>query len=135
MADLVTHRTLAEQLLVAARRATLDKEWPIIVDAGFYAVFHLMEALNAVDCIDSYNFADADDLLSHTLTANLGESFARDYRYLFYFRRGVLYGWHFPSESQVRNYLRLCESRYTHVLAALERRLHSETPEGAIYAR
>ncbi|MGN6456101.1 MAG: carboxyltransferase domain-containing protein, partial [Achromobacter mucicolens] len=47
MADMATHRQLAEGLLQAARRAQSAKQWPIVIDAAFYSVFHLMEALNA----------------------------------------------------------------------------------------
>jgi hypothetical protein len=126
MADVSTHRTLAEQLLVAGRKAQKDKHWPIAIDAGFYAVFHLIEALNAADCRDSYNFADADDLLQQLLARSLGQACLDDYRYLFYFRRGTLYGPHFPSEAQLKSYFRLCEDNYKHVLSVLEVRLNSE---------
>jgi len=122
MADVAIHHKLAKQLLAAARKAEADKHWPITIDAGFYAVFHLMEALNAVDCRDSYNFADADDILNIFLTEQLGERFASNYRYLFYFRRGALYGHHFPSVEQVTSFLRMCEDDYSHVLSVLERR-------------
>jgi|SRR6516164_1120920 hypothetical protein len=126
MADMATHRQLAEGLLQAARRAQSAKRWPIVIDAAFYSVFHLMEALNAVDCRDSYNFADADDLLNCFLSRELGEHFVQDYRYLFYFRRGVIYGPHFPSEEQVTGYLRKCENHYGHVLTVLNQRLETE---------
>jgi hypothetical protein len=126
MADMATHRQLAEGLLQAARRAESAKQWPITIDASFYAVFHLMEALNAMDCTDSYNFADADDILHHCLSPELGDRFVRDYRYLFYFRRGVIYGQHFPSEKQVTRYLQKCEANYEHVLAVLNQRRESE---------
>ncbi len=127
MADTATHRQLAEGLLQAARRAETAKQWPITIDAAFYAVFHLMEALNAVDCRDSYNFADADDILSYFLSSELGQRLVQEYRYLFYFRRGVIYGPHFPSEAQVTRYLRMCENNYEHVLSVLDQRLESET--------
>ncbi len=125
MADMTTHRELANQLYEAARSAHAAKQWPITIDAAFYSVFHLMEALNAVDCRDSYNFADADDILTNFLTDQLGERFARNYRYLFYFRRGVLYGPHFPTEPQVTEFMQMCEADYAHVLSVLEQRLRS----------
>jgi hypothetical protein len=127
MAELKVHKELAAQLLVAAKRSDPVKEWPITVDAAFYAVFHLMEALNAADCRDSYTFGDADDLLTHFLADELGEAFAKRYRYGFYFRRGVIYGPHFPTANQVIKFLRSCEEDYAHILSVLERR---EAQEG-----
>jgi hypothetical protein len=127
MAELKVHKELAAQLLAAAKRSDPVNEWPITIDAAFYAVFHLMEALNAAECRDSYTFGDADDLLTHFLTDELGESFAKRYRYGFYFRRGTIYGPHFPTRNQVTQFLKACEQDYAHVLAALNRR---EAQEG-----
>jgi hypothetical protein len=127
MAELKVHKELAAQLLAAAKKSDPAKEWPITVDAAFYAVFHLMEALNAADCRDSYTFGDADDLLTHFLTDELGAAFAKRYRYGFYFRRGTIYGAHFPTPAQVTRFLRSCQQDYAHVLAVLQQR---EAQEG-----
>jgi uncharacterized protein (UPF0332 family) len=122
MAELKVHKELAAKLLAAAKKSDPEKEWPITVDAAFYAVFHSMEALNAADCRDSYTFGDADDMLTYFLTDELGAAFAKRYRYGFYFRRGVIYGPHFPTVGQVKKFLRSCEEDYAHVLSVLERR-------------
>lgn len=129
MGDLNTHRVLARQLLGAMRRARADGQWPITVDAGFYAVFHTMEALNAVDCRDSYTFADAVDILERVLAPQyLGTAFVRDYEYLFYFRRGAIYGPHVPSRGQLDNYVRTCERAYAHALSVLNQQAASAGP-------
>lgn len=118
MADLSTHKEFARQLNVAMRRAIADGHWPIVVDAGFYAVYHTMEALNAVGCRDSYNFADAIDILERVLVPRVvSQSFMQDYEYLFYFRRGALYGPHFLSQVQLDEYVATSERAYGYILS------------------
>lgn len=132
MADLETHRDLAQQLFTEMRRAREDGQWPVVVDAGFYAVFHGMEALNAVECRDSYTFADAVDILERMLAPRyLGEAFVKDYEYLFYFRRGALYGAHFPSAEQLACYVAVSERAYAHVTNVLEGQLAHAAKGGA----
>jgi hypothetical protein len=106
MAILEDHLVLARALHEDMKRADVKGDWPIVIDAGFYAVFHGMEAINALECRDTYSFADAADILETILVERgLGQQFASDYRYLFYFRRGALYGAHFPSEQQMKEYI------------------------------
>jgi hypothetical protein len=91
MAVFALHLDLAETLYSDMERAHRAGEWPIAVDAGYYAVFHGMEAMSALDCRDSYTFADAADILENVLVQRgLGREFLDDYRYLFYFRRGAV---------------------------------------------
>lgn len=124
MADMNTHRKLAQQLSLAMHRAIVDGHWPITVDAGFYAVFHTMEALNAEKCRDSYTFADAIDILERVLAPTLlSEAFVKDYEYLFYFRRGALYGTHFPTEDQITEYVAICERAYAYIFSILSQQL------------
>lgn len=127
MADLDTHRELARRLLGEAHRAAAEpRQWPVAVDAGFYAVFHAMEALNAIECRDAYTFADALDILERVLAPKyLGDSFVADYEYLFYFRRGALYGPHFPSRSQVEKYLQVCDGAFLQVDAVVRAQIAS----------
>ena len=113
MAILEDHLVLARALYDDMKRAHTKGEWPIAVDAGFYAVFHGMEAINALECRDTYSFADAADILETILVERgLGQQFASDYRYLFYFRRGALYGAHFPSEKQMNEYIGRADKSY-----------------------
>jgi len=124
MADLNTHKEFARQLYVAMRRAVADEHWPIVVDAGFYAVYHTMEALNAVGCRDSYNFADAVDILERVLVPRvLSQAFLKDYEYLFYFRRGVLYGPHFPTQVQLDEYVVTSERAYAYILSVVNQQM------------
>jgi hypothetical protein len=124
MADVATHRQLAGQLWQDMERARAEQHWPVLVDAGFYAVFHTMEALNALDCRDAYSFADAVDILERALAPRLlGEAFVKDYEYLFYFRRGALYGAHFPSPTQLEEFVTVSARAYAHAAAVLETRL------------
>jgi hypothetical protein len=65
-----------------------------------------MEAMNALECRDSYTFADAADILENVLIERgLGKQFLDDYRYLFYFRRGALYGPHIPTAGQLSEFV------------------------------
>jgi len=105
MANYEDHLALARQLHEDMKRAVTKGEWPIAVDAGFYTVFHGMEALNALECRDTYSFADAADILETMLEPKLGQQFVADYRYLFFFRRGALYGAHFPSGAQITEFV------------------------------
>ncbi|MEA2934174.1 MAG: hypothetical protein QOD74_820 [Variibacter sp.] len=110
MAGLQAHLDLSRTLHDDMKRAKSDGEWPIVIDAGYYAVFHGMEALNALECRDSYTFADAADILENVLARRgLGDNFVDDYRYLFYFRRGALYGCHVPSGAQLAEFVRRAE--------------------------
>lgn len=113
MALLKDHIDLANALHADMKRAHDKGEWPIAVDAGFYTVFHGMEAVNALECRDTYSFADAADVLETILVERgFGEEFASDYRYLFYFRRGTLYGAHLPSQEQMTEYVRRAERSF-----------------------
>lgn len=121
MAILQDHLALATSLRSDMQRAHDRGEWPITVDAGFYTVFHAMEAVNALECRDTYSFADAADILETILVERgLGEKFASDYRYLFYFRRGALYGAHVPSQEQMAKYVGCAERSVDALLAYLE---------------
>lgn len=94
----------------------------VAVDAGYYAVFHAMEGLNATECRNSHSFADAGEILDAVLARRfLGDSFVDDYNFLFYFRRGVIYGEHFPSPKQMERYREVAERAYRRaVLSANE---------------
>src|SRR5438128_1981781 len=106
MAVFESHADLSQTLHKDMERAHRDGEWPIVVDAGYYAVFHGMEAVNALECRDSYTFADAADILENVLVdRGLGKQFLEDYRYLFYFRRGALYGAHIPTAEQLSQFV------------------------------
>jgi hypothetical protein len=120
MADVQTHTELSKRLLGAMREAHARAQWPVVVDAGFYTVFHGMEALNATECRDSYTFADAVDILERVLAPRfLGEAFVRDYEFLFYFRRGAIYGTHVPTGKQIARYIETAERAQRHVMAAV----------------
>ena len=106
MANYSDHMALSKTLFVEMESACKAGEWAIAVDAGFYTVFHGMEALNALECRDTYSFADAADIIETILVERgLGSQFVSDYRYLFYFRRGALYGAHTPDEKQMAEYV------------------------------
>jgi hypothetical protein len=106
MAIFALHADLSQTLYGDMERAYRDGEWPLVVDAGYYAVFHGMEAMNALECRDSYTFADAADILENVLIeSGLGKRFLADYRYLFYFRRGALYGPHIPTAEQLSEFV------------------------------
>jgi uncharacterized protein (UPF0332 family) len=122
MALLNDHIELANALHSDMKSAHEKGEWPIAVDAGFYTVFHGMEAVNAVECRDTYSFADAADVLETILVERgFGEEFASDYRYLFYFRRGALYGAHVPSKEQMAEYVRRAEKSFSAVQSYLNK--------------
>ena len=118
MADVKTHSELSKRLLQAMRDAHAREQWPVVVDAGFYTVFHGMEALNATECRDSYTFADAVDILERVLAPRfVGDAFVRDYEFLFYFRRGAIYGTHIPSPRQIRRFVEVAQRAQRHVMA------------------
>lgn len=121
MATKDAHRALAEELLDRMRKAQAETEWPIAVDTGFYAVFHALEALNAVECQDSYSFADAADILDNVLTGRVLKPLVRQaYQHLFYFRRGTLYGCHTPTQAQITEYCKTAERCYTQIAEKLD---------------
>lgn len=125
MANKEAHSALAKELLAQMRRSQSSTEWAIAVDAGFYAVFHSLEALNATECRDSYSFADAADILENVLVGRvLDKSVLKDYRHLFYFRRGALYGCHVPNDAQLAEYCKTAERCFARVAAKLE--VHAE---------
>jgi hypothetical protein len=129
MAPYELHRQLAETLHKDMQDALRSNEWPIAVDAGYYAVFHGMEAMNALECRDSYTFADAADILENVLIKRgLGAQFVDDYRYLFYFRRGALYGVHIPSADQLFEFARRANRSFKSVQRALARHTRSSSP-------
>ena len=122
MAIYELHRQLAETLHSDMQDALRSNEWSIAVDAGYYAVFHAMEAMNALECRDSYTFADAADILENVLTRRgLGGQFLDDYRYLFYFRRGALYGAHIPSPAQLSEFARRANRGFKSVQRLLKK--------------
>lgn len=111
MAVFEDHIALSKTLYSDFETSLAAGEWPVAVDAGYYAVFHGMEAMSAIECRDSYSFADAADILETALRSQgLSEEFIRDYRYLFYFRRGALYGAHIPTQSQMTEFARRAKS-------------------------
>jgi len=116
MANVDTHKQLAASLLADMRKSDPKEEWPIIVDAGYYALFHSLEALSALECRDSYTFADAADILDNVLSGPiLDRSIFTAYNYLFYFRRGAIYGWHTPTAQQIVRYTETVEKCVEHV--------------------
>ena len=132
MAILADHLALARALHEDMKRANVKGDWPIAVDAGFYAVFHGMEAVNALECRDTYSFADAADILETILVERgLGQQFASDYRYLFYFRRGALYGAHFPSEQQIKEYVGRAEKSFSAIQDYLRKADHRAVSSAA----
>jgi hypothetical protein len=132
MAILADHLALARALHEDMKRADVKGDWPIVVDAGFYAVFHGMEAINALECRDTYSFADAADILETVLVERgLGQQFASDYRYLFYFRRGALYGAHFPSEQQMKEYIGRAEKSFSAIQDYLRKADHRAVSSAA----
>lgn len=99
------------------------QHWPIVVDAGFYAVYHMMEATHALDCRDTSTFADGFDLLERILLPQgLSRNFVQDFDYLFFFRRGAIYGPHFPTEAQLREYVTVAKSALKEARAFYDRR-------------
>ena len=48
MAHHKLHLELADSLIADMRSSRDGPEWPVVVDAGYYAVFHAMEALKFV---------------------------------------------------------------------------------------
>ena len=122
MATYALHLELADTLHRDMQDALRSNEWPIAVDAGYYAVFHAMEAMNALECRDSYTFADAADILENVLTKRgLGNQFLDDYRYLFYFRRGALYGAHIPSPRQLSEFAKRADRGFKSVQRLLKK--------------
>ncbi|MGH7659423.1 MAG: hypothetical protein ACRENA_00715, partial [Vulcanimicrobiaceae bacterium] len=78
---------------------------------GFYAVYHMMEAAHALDCRDTSTFADGFDLLERIFVPQgLSRDFVHEFDYLFFFRRGAIYGPHFPTEAQLRQYVATSKS-------------------------
>ncbi len=122
MAVYSDHLALAKSLYVEMEKAMDSGDWALTVDAGFYTVFHGMEALNAIECRDTYSFADAADIIETILVERgLGSQFLSDYRYLFYFRRGALYGAHVPNKKQIAEYVarsKACVARIELCLAS-----------------
>lgn len=122
MAVLDDHIALSKTLYSDFETSHAASEWPIVVDAGYYAVFHGMEAMSALECRDSYSFADAADILETALRSQgLSERFVQDYRYLFYFRRGALYGAHVPTQSQMKEFERRAKSCFAALQVILDR--------------
>jgi hypothetical protein len=121
MATKDEHRKLAEDLLSQMRTAQAESDWPIVVDAGFYAVFHALESLNAIECRDSYSFADAADILENVLIGRVLKPPVRQaYQHLFYFRRGVLYGCHTPTKAQMTEYRKNAERCYAQIVETID---------------
>ena len=87
--------------------------------------------MNALECRDSYTFADAADILENVLTERgLGKQFIDDYRYLFYFRRGALYGAHIPTSQQLAEFVERSSRGFRAIkqcLGGRERSTSSET--------
>jgi hypothetical protein len=130
MAIFEAHLDLARTLHADMERAHHEGEWPIVVDAGYYAVFHGMEAMNALDCRDSYTFADAADILENVLMRRgLDSEFLDDYRYLFYFRRGALYGTHVPTAQQLAEYVERANRSVRTLQQCIDHQHRSATPQ------
>lgn len=126
MAVFDDHIALSRTLFSDFETSLAAGEWPIAVDAGYYAVFHGMEAMSALECRDSYSFADAADILETALRSQgLSEGFIQDYRYLFYFRRGALYGAHIPTQLQMKEFARRAKSCFASLQPILDRGVSS----------
>lgn len=122
MASFENHWNMAQSLLGDMRQADPEQAWPVVVDAGYYAMFHTIEAVNALECRDSFTFADFADVLDHVLTGRIVDPCLRDaYHYLFYFRRGTIYGCHTPTTGQVREYAQIVEDGIAHVRSRMTR--------------
>lgn len=120
MAVFSEHLALSKTLYGEMNKAVQEGEWAVAVDAGFYTVFHGMESLNALECRDTYSFADAADIIETILVERgLGQQFVSDYRYLFYFRRGALYGAHVPDEKQMAEYVARAKSCISRIEVSL----------------
>ena len=108
MGLLKDHLETAAALEQAVNDYRESEDWPILIDAGFYAVYHTMEAIHAVACTDTNTFADGFDLFERVLVPQgFSPEFVRQFNYLFYFRRGAIYGPHFPSDAQLAEYRRV----------------------------
>ena len=98
------------------------EHWPIVIDAGFYTVYHMMEAAHALDCRDTSTFADGFDLLERIFVPQgLGRDFVEQFDYLFFFRRGTIYGPHVPTDAQLRNYVNVSKDALKKARAFYER--------------
>jgi hypothetical protein len=80
-----------------------------------------MEAMSALECRDSYTFADAANILENVLVQRgFGREFLDDYRYLFYFRRGALYGPHIPTSEQLTEFVERARRGFQRIRECLE---------------
>lgn len=108
MGLLKDHLETAAQLEKAVAEYRDADDWPIQIDAGFYAVYHTMEAIHAIGCRDTNTFADGFDLLERIMVPEgFSTEFVHRFNYLFYFRRGAIYNAHVPSETQLAEYRRV----------------------------
>lgn len=130
MGVLKDHLQTSAELVKAVDQYRDKDDWPIAVDAGFYAVYHMLEAIHALDYRDTSTFADGFDLIERILVPlGLSNEFEQSFNFLFYFRRGTIYGPHVPSEMQLRKYLRVANDALTEARALYERR---EAEQGAV---
>ena len=119
MANYKEHLKFAADLHSEMRSSLATDAWPVVVDAGYYAVFHGMEAMNATECRNSHSFADAGEILDSILVRQLGSRFGDQYNHLFYFRRGAIYGSHVPTDAQLKRYVEIAEDAYRVVVAGV----------------
>ena len=62
---------------------------------------------------NSYSFADALDIIETVIAERaVAAHLVSDYRYLLYFRRGALYGAHFPTAEQLTDYVEKVERNF-----------------------
>lgn len=99
------------------------EHWPIAIDAGFYAVYHMLEAAHALDCRDTSTFADGFDLIDRIFVPQgLPRAFVEQFDFLFFFRRGAIYGPHVPTAVQLREYVVVAKSALQEARAFYNRR-------------
>jgi len=126
MGLLKDHLEMSSTLEKALETYRAPDEWPIIMDAGFYTVYHMVEAIHALDCTDTSTFADGFDLLDRILVPQgIGRDFVSKFEFLFYFRRGAIYGAHFPSEKQVRTFIETSKAALRSARAFYEKKATS----------
>ena len=126
MGLLKDHLEMSAALEKAVDQYREHEDWPIVVDAGFYTVYHMMEAIHALECRDTSTFTDGFDLLDRILIPQgITEEFARQFDFLFFFRRGTIYGPHFPSEAQLNQYVATAKDALKKARAFYDLKLNS----------
>ena len=111
MGLLKDHLKMSADLEKAVEQYNDMEHWPVAIDAGFYTVYHMLEAVHALECRDTSTFADGFDLLDRILVPQgIAPEFREQFDFLFFFRRGTIYGPHFPSEAQLGQYVAVAKS-------------------------